>query len=696
LFLQQHGTALDEKHHERAAVYLTNALTGWQPPVGPKQKLLFPEMEEERDKAERVKQQTPLLVVLGNPPYNGFAGLPADEEAGLVEPYRTTKAAPRPQGQGLNDLYVRFFRVAERCVTERQAKHGIVCYISNYSWLDGLSHTGLRERFLAEFDQVWIGSLNGDKYKTGKTTPDGKPDPSVFSTPHNREGIQVGTAVALLARTPAHHGPAKIHFRDFWGETKREDLLASGKDFQPEKYSTVKPVTALGLAFRPMKTEVDYTNWPLLTELFPTSFPGVKTSRDEALVDIDREALVGRMRAYFDPALSHQEMTRIAPKLMTDASRFVAIDTRNTLRLRGILSDHFVRFLYRPFDVRWLYWEPLTKLLDEKRTEYFPHVYHGNSWLSACQQNRKEFDPPIVCSPLAAIHIIERTANMFPMLLKEWPDSDHLFAEEARNARRLGNHFANLSDAALTYLSTFQGVADAPHLFHLAIAVLHAPEYAAENGAALRQDWPRVPLPASREDLLASADLGRRVAALLDPEALVDGVTAGKVRPELKTLGVATRLGGGQLDGADFAVTARWGIIGKGGVTMPGPGRHPERAFTPDEAAALGESGVRLLGPDTVDVFLNEAACWRNVPRRVWEYTLGGYQVLKKWLSYREQAILGRPLTVDEVGYVTQVVRRIAALLLLGPDLDANYRRPKAATYPWPRSNLTAASAEGR
>jgi hypothetical protein len=73
------------------------------------------------------------------------------------------------------------------------------------------------------------------------------------------------------------------------------------------------------------------------------------------------------------------------------------------------------------------------------------------------------------------------------------------------------------------------------------------------------------------------------------------------------------------------------------------------------------------------------------VPRRVWDYTLGGYQVLKKWLSYREQALLGRPLTVDEVGYVTQVARRIAALVLLGPDLDANYRRAKANPYPWPK-----------
>jgi hypothetical protein len=187
-----------------------------------------------------------------------------------------------------------------------------------------------------------------------------------------------------------------------------------------------------------------------------------------------------------------------------------------------------------------------------------------------------------------------------------------------------------------------------------------------------------VPLPASLADLNASTELGRRVAALLAPETPEDGVTAGKVRPELRSIAVATRVGGGQLSGADFAVTARWGITGQGGVTMPGPGRKVERVFTAEEAAG------RILGPDTVDVFLNDTAHWRNVPRRVWDYTLGGYQVLKKWLSYREQAILGRPLTVDEVGYVTAVARRIAALVLLGPELDANYRETKKTPYAWP------------
>ena len=96
---------------ERAGIYLTNTLTGREPRTT--RPLPFPELEEERDRPERVKQETPILVILGNSPYNGFAGMAVDEERELSEAYRTTRRVRRPEGQGLNDLYVRFFRRAE-------------------------------------------------------------------------------------------------------------------------------------------------------------------------------------------------------------------------------------------------------------------------------------------------------------------------------------------------------------------------------------------------------------------------------------------------------------------------------------------------------------------------------------------------------------------------------------------------------
>ena len=187
LTLQELDAPLAEDSNERAGVFLTNALTGWEPHTT--KPLPFPELEEERDRAERVKQDKPILVILGNPPYNGFAGMAVAEERDLSNAYRQTRRVRRPEGQGLNDLYVRFFRMAERRIAEKTGQ-GVICFISNYSWLDGLSFTGMRERFLEVFDAVRIDCLNGDKYKTGKVAPDGSPDPSVFSSQGDPVGIQ--------------------------------------------------------------------------------------------------------------------------------------------------------------------------------------------------------------------------------------------------------------------------------------------------------------------------------------------------------------------------------------------------------------------------------------------------------------------------------------------------------------------------
>jgi hypothetical protein len=102
------------------------------------------------------------------------------------------------------------------------------------------------------------------------------------------------------------------------------------------------------------------------------------------------------------------------------------------------------------------------------------------------------------------------------------------------------------------------------------------------------------------------------------------------------------------------------------------------------------EQLTACLGDTCADVYLNERAYWRCMPKRVWTYTIGGYQVMKKWLSYRERPLLGRDLTPDEARYVTEMARRIAALLLLEPALDENYARVKAETYGWSDSAAVA------
>lgn len=204
--------------------------------------------------------------------------------------------------------------MAERRIVEQTGK-GVVCFISNYSWLDGLSFTGMRERYLEVFDRIWLDCLNGDKYKTGKLTPEGEPDPSIFSTEWNKEGIQVGTAIALLVRKEPHADTNLVRFRHLRGKTKRSQLLETVIQEGKSLYQQLHPSIDLGLPYVPLQFNLDYANWPLLPEIFPVSFPGVTTSRDDVVVDIDRERLLQRMEQYFAPAIS-QEMRCNAPSAM--------------------------------------------------------------------------------------------------------------------------------------------------------------------------------------------------------------------------------------------------------------------------------------------------------------------------------------------------------------------------------------------
>lgn len=672
------------KDDERAGVYLTNALTGWVPPKDPKDQLTIalPELAEERDQAEHVKREEPILVILGNPPYSGYPGMAIGEERDLTDAYRSTKRAPKPEGRGLNDLYVRFFRMAERKITELDPQKGVVCFISNHSWLDGASYNGMRERYIERFGRLDVDALNGDKYRTGKLTPDGQPDPSIFSTRQSREGIQVGTAVATLIRSAPHLETETVRFRNLWGQGKLKELLRDAERLSDVEYEEITPAAGLGFPFIPRTTGAEYLNWPTLPELFPFSQPGIFTARDDVVVEVDRDVLVDRMETYFDPEVTDREMERASPRSMSGTSRFNGPEIRRYLQERGFMRDRVVRYAYRPFDVRWLYWEPDTKLLDERRPEYHRHIDPDNLWIGACRSNRKGFDPPPVETHPASLHLIERGANLFPLIQVVGDHPSDLFEQpHERDPRQIDERRRyNLTPAAVEFLENLGSVQeDAPHLFHHALTVMHAPAYHEENSGALRQDWPRIPLPDNREELVVSAEIGRRLAALLDQGTSVPGVTAGNIRPELRIIGSAAKVGGGPLGGSsgDLEVNAGWGYAGRAGATMPGRGKAVERPFTDEERGALAQAGgpgLELLGEACYDVYLNDTAYWRCVPARVWEYRLGGYQVMKKWLSYREKDLLERPLRLEEVREVTSMARRIAAILLLQPDLDEAYR----------------------
>ena len=660
LTMQDLDAPLADDGTERAGVFLTNALTGWEPTEKEKQLVAFPEMAEERDRANQVKRDRPILVILGNPPYNGFAGMAVDEERELSEAYRMTKQVRPPEGQGLNDPYVRFFRMAERRITEKTGQ-GVVCFISNYSWLDRLSFTGMRERYLEVFDAVRIDCLNGDSRETGKVAPDGSPDPSIFSTEGDPVGIQVGTAIATMVRKADHEPVDMVAFRHLWGQGKPRDLLTTAETKPDMLYGKSTPDLRLGLLFKPTTVSDDWFDWSSLPDLFPVSFPGVTTNRDSFLVDTDLDRLKARVADYFDAGLSHEEIGRRYPVAMktTTSVRQDARSVREARLVRGGPDKTgFLRYCHRPFDTRWLYWESESGLLARPCPDYRPHVFKGNLWVEARQRESRDF----FSRGTFVRHLAGDFGNGRSHYFPAWLCDDSL--DVSALGRRL-----NLSRVAQLYLERLG--ADVEDLFYHVLAVLHDPAYREANVGALRMEWPRISLPGwpdgdaddAAKALAASAARGRELARLLDSDAPVPGVTQGPLRPEIATIAVPSTTDGRNMTGDDFAVIGGWGHSGAGDVVMPGQGRIVERAYTPDEKAVMGDS-IATLGETTFDVYLNDRAFWRNVPAEVWTYKLGGYQVLKKWLSYRERDVLNRPLKPEGVQHFTDTARRIGAILL--------------------------------
>ena len=389
LLLQKYGVPL-ESDEERVGVYLTNSLTGWQPPEDKPKQLVIEAMKQERDQADTIKRKRKILVVLGNPPYNAFSGTSTAEEniaqgQGLVDKY---KAGLREtwgiRKFNLDDLYIRFIRIAERVIAEQNGE-GVVCYITNFSYLNYPSFVVMRQHLLEQFDHFWFDNLNGDSRETGKKTPDGRPDPSVFSTDVNRAGIRKGTAIGLMVRKNGTRPDTKtVRYREFWGVGKRADLLASltngNADFDAT-YSPAEPRPQNRYSFMAWDVSNDYLTWPIVTDFCIERHNGLLEKRKGALIDIDREALKQRMMKYYDSAVSWGELETLDSGLTKSASRFDPEATRqNVLRSESFREDRLLHYSFHPFDVRWCYYSEIRPLWNETRPELWKQNWAGNAF----------------------------------------------------------------------------------------------------------------------------------------------------------------------------------------------------------------------------------------------------------------------------------------------------------------------------
>ena len=659
LLAQENAPLNDE---ERAAVYLTNSLTGWE--KDPQIKVEFPELAEERAAAGKIKREEKILVVIGNPPYNAYAGTAPEEEGDLVAPYK--EGLQEKWGIrkfNLDDLFVRFFRIAENRIVK--SGRGIVCFISNSAYATEPSFVVMRETLLRNFNQIWIDNLNGDSRATGKKTPDGKPDPSVFSTDINKSGIRVGTAVGLFVRNPDK--PSSLGYRAFWGKEKRAELEASLKTGKPE-YKTPGPKKINRFSLLPLKVREDYLRWPKLPEFFKVGeFNGMLEMRGGVLIDIERKPLEKRMRDYFNPDIEWAEYQAAGGGLAKNAARFDAQETRQKAVKVGFNSENIARYGIRPFDFGHCYYTGVRPIWNDPRPTLWSHVKPGNCFLLSRKSGvvAKEGAPMFLTHCVGDYDMLRGHAKFFPIRLWSGEMGEQ---KSSRNLSELGAGYLS----GLGYSDLDSGLED---LFYHALAIGYSGEYRLENADGLRIDWPRIPLPGSRSVLENSAARGRQVAGFLDSDSRLAGVDSGEVSPVYAGVGILRPDSSGH---ANLRVEASWGHRDGKGKVFPGSGMLGEvREWTAEESRGWGAAEREALG-GALDVYLNgklgDGTHWSGVPEAAWNFHIGGYQAAKKWLSYRQVSVLGRDLRDEEAEHFMEMIRRLSGLVLLGKKLDENYR----------------------
>lgn len=611
----------------RLRIYLTNSLTGWDPSAATPGLTLFPELEEELHDAAVAKHRDPVIAVVGNPPYHGYSSAETDEERRMVADW--TAATTRDWGlrkHRMNDLYVRFWRVAIHRIVNLTGK-GVVSFITNRKWLGGRSYPAMRQTLVQEFDAIWVDDLHGS---TNDRTVSG--DQSIFTT-GIASGIQVGTGIVTAVRRPSHQGPAAVMLASRRGSAaaKRSELSAAAAGNLSSGYS---PVTATEASrFRFVADSTD--DYPTLDEYLPWYESGVQPLRDEAVLAAEKATLELRMKDYYDQSLDWAAIEAAHPGFAVSKSGYDGPKVRSRLHAAHAAYEdaRIVPFMFKPFDDRWLYWETRDKLLHRARKELLPYWRNVPSQVSlAAPQTARRAGGirPIPSRGVAAFHSLDPDARVFPLYAPDATattgaeNTEKLFEAGATTAPTLvAPEWVEAAKAVLGCADKEAGEA----VFYAIVAVTHSPLWLATQPLE-SDEFAAVPVPGDAGELTQAAHLGRRIVELFDTHTPVMGVTAGKIEASLRDIALPDLANG----------------------TVPLDGR-------------FGFSAGSRLGDRVV---WSDGAGWWNVPDDVWEYTIGGFPVLRKWLSYR----VTDGLTAADRELFRLACRRIAALLALSSDAD--------------------------
>jgi len=361
---------------ERFRFYLTNSLEMKEPE--PEQMPLLTELTEEGREAKKVKEEVPILVILGNPPYSGISENKGKWITGLIEDYKYVDGKHFGEKKHwLQDDYVKFIRFGQWKID--RTGEGILGFITNHSYLDNPTFRGMRQSLMRSFNEIYLLNLHGNALKKEKC-PDGSKDENVFDI---RQGVAIGLFIKKQEQEEGRI--ARVYYAELWGlrEDKYRWLLRN--DIETTEWEELKPSSPFYF-FVPKKETgwEDYEKFWKVTDIFPVNSVGIVTAKDKFVIDIDREALKRRIAMFRDLSIPDEVIEQRFK--LKDTSTFKLRKSREHLSKGDEWEKYFSEVLYRPFDVRWLYYHDL--LIERPRKEVMRHMMKENLGLITARSNK--------------------------------------------------------------------------------------------------------------------------------------------------------------------------------------------------------------------------------------------------------------------------------------------------------------------
>jgi len=578
-------------------------------------------LSEESRLAGKVKKEQPILVILGNPPYSGHSANKGEWIGRLLKEGYTHKNGIKDNGyyqvdgkplgeknpKWLQDDYVKFIRFGQWKID--QAGEGVLGFITNHSYLDNPTFRGMRWSLMNSFDEIYLLDLHGNSLKKEKC-PDGSKDENVFD-------IRQGTAIALFIKKKVKNNKkdGKIFHSEIWGLRKEKYEWFLNNDIETTKWQKITPKPEFYL-FVPRDERLlkRYECSPKITEIFPVNSVGVVTARDKFVIDTDQKALKRRIRMFCDEKIPDELISE--PYKLKDKTNWKLRTAREKVRNDKDWENSFARILYRPFDIQWIFYHDV--LVERSRRNVMWHMLREN--LGLIFHKREELQISYAHF-LVTDNIIEHgglssktTCYLAPLYLYPDPKQKDLFSHIEESKERK----PNISEKVFSALKeAFNAEITPEDIFYYIYAVLYSNMYRTEYAEFLKTDFPRVPFTKDKRLFQKLGDYGKLLAGLHLMQS-----------PEL-----------------DSPVAKFQGV---------------------------GDKRVEKIKYDKrrSRVYSNQHQYFEGILENIWQYRIGGYQVLSKWLKDRK----GKILSVDDVKHYCRIATAVEKTIGIQKNIDKIYR----------------------